>query len=76
MKALVFDSKKGYSETFPIRAMRLDKGAKSPGLLAQVPRLVGAGVEKGRTPAPLQRVEGRFLAQACRSKEGTEKGTQ
>ena len=24
MKALVFDSKKGYSETYPIRAMRLD----------------------------------------------------
>ena len=24
MKALVFDGKKGYSETFPIRAMRLD----------------------------------------------------
>ena len=25
MKALVFDSKKGYSEIFPIRAMRLDE---------------------------------------------------
>ena len=24
MKALVFDNKKGYSETFPTRAMRLD----------------------------------------------------
>ena len=53
MKALVFDSKKGYSETYPIRAMRLDDKDQVEVYVGTFGRPVPAGQdERGALDAP------------------------